>query len=269
MTPPTVALITVTYNSARELEEHWKDAAALGVPWIVVDNASDDGSADIAAGLGAEQVVRLPRNVGFSAANNVGVALTGADCLIFVNPDVRVDGDSARELAGFAVSRQALVAPQLLNSDLTVQENGRAAPFLYRKLSHFIGKGRQEYEVVTQPDELARISWAIGAAIAIPRAIFTEIGGWDSSFFIYYEDSDICLRARAKGHPVLLLGSVRWVHAWARATRRSFSLASWKFEFRSAARFYGRYPGLLLHPRLFRSAGRVSYRDERQIESLG
>lgn len=269
MTLPTVALITVTYNSARDLEEHWQDAAALGVPWIVVDNASDDGSADIAAGLGAEQVVRLPRNVGFSAANNVGVALTGADCLIFVNPDVRVDGDSVRELAEFAVSRQALVAPQLLNSDLTVQENGRAAPFLYRKLSHFIGKGRQQYEVVTQPHELARISWAIGAAIAIPRAIFTEIGGWDSSFFIYYEDSDICLRARAKGHPVLLLGSVRWVHAWARATRRSFSLASWKFEVRSAARFYARYPGLLLHPRLLRAAGRVPYRDVRQIESLG
>ncbi len=265
---PTVALITVTYNSARDLEEHWKGVGDLGVPWIVVDNASQDASADIAAHLGAEQVIRLPRNVGFSAANNVGTSLTSADCFIFVNPDVRVDGDSARRLAEFAVSRQALVAPQLLNGDLTVQENGRAAPYLYRKLSHFIGKGRAEYEVVTQHGELARISWAIGAAIAIPRTIFAEIGGWDSSFFIYYEDSDICLRARAKGHPVMLLGSVRWVHAWARATRRSFSLASWKFEVKSALRFYGRYPGLLLHPRLFRFAGRVAYRDERQIEAL-
>lgn len=268
MTPPTVALITVTYNSARDLEEHWEDAAGLGVPWIVVDNASRDGSGDIAARLGAHQVIRLPRNVGFSAANNVAAALSDAECLIFVNPDVRVDGDSVRTLAEFAVTRRALVAPQLLNRDLTLQENGRAAPYLYRKLAHFVGRGRSEYEVVTQHGELAHISWAIGAAIAIPRGIFTDIDGWDSSFFIYYEDSDICLRARAKGYPVLLLGSVRWVHAWARATRRSFSLASWKVEIKSAARFYGRYPGLLLHPRLFRSARFVSYRDERQIVSL-
>jgi len=253
MTTPKSALITVAHNSAADLERHWSGARELGVEWIVVDNASTDDSASVAERLGAT-VIRLDRNSGFSAANNIAAEATDADCLIFVNPDVSCDAEGVRVLATEAKLQHALVAPQLLNGDGSTQENGRRMPYLYRKLLHFFGSrlSHAEYEVVADPGVIAQVSWVIGAAVAIPRSVFREIGGWDSTFFIYYEDSDICIRARRAGYRTLLHGDVRWTHGWARATRRSLSWRAWKFELASALKFYARYPRLLLHPRVTR-----------------
>lgn len=250
---PRTALITVTFNSSDDLSSHWYGARDLNADWYVVDNASVDDSADVAEGLGAT-VIRLPRNLGFSAANNVGAERAGADCYIFLNPDVTPTAEGIRELARMAIERNALVAPQLTNPDGTLQENGRRLPYIYRKILHFIGHRRslEQYEVTAVAGEVKDIAWAIGAAIAIPAEVFEKLGGWDSKFFVYYEDSDICLRARALGIATLLAGDVRWMHSWARATRRRGSLLAWRLEVSSAITFYRRYPWLLTHPRLAR-----------------
>jgi N-acetylglucosaminyl-diphospho-decaprenol L-rhamnosyltransferase len=257
-----VALITVTFNSKKDLLRHWAGASALEAQWIVVDNASSDGSADIAARLGA-RVVRLDRNVGFSAANNIGAKHADADCLIFVNPDVEVTDDGARGLAAIAMESRGLVAPQLLNDDGSPQENGRTDPYLYRKILHFFGSKASgaSYEVTAGAEDVVPVSWVIGAAVAIPIAVFRAIGGWDDRYFIYYEDSDICLRARALGFRTKLAGTVRWKHGWGRATRRQLSWFAWRNEFRSAWLFYTRYPRFLLHPYLFRAVGASTSRE--------
>src|SRR5437868_3661471 len=84
---PTASVITVAYNSRADLEE-LRGQAPSGAEWIVMDNASSDGSADLAAELGAS-VLRSPRNLGFSAANNVAAKSAAGDVLIFCNPDVK------------------------------------------------------------------------------------------------------------------------------------------------------------------------------------
>lgn len=258
----TVALITVTYNSADVLKSHW---TGVGLPadieWIVVDNASTDGSADVARKLGA-RVLHLPRNVGFSAANNVGAAATHAEVFVFVNPDVSVVVDSIAALARRAAESHCIVAPQLVNADGSPQENGRTEPYFYRKIQHFFGSrgSSKSYEVIAPPGQLVETSWVIGAALAMSRTVFEMLSGWDSKFFVYYEDSDLGMRARSIGVRTYVDGDVRWNHAWARATRRSFSWFAWRLEIRSATRFYTRYPWLLTHPRirsvLTRFAGR-------------
>ena len=240
-----VALVTVAYNSADDLRASWR-GFDRSVEWIVVDNRSTDASAQAARDLGA-RVIESPANRGFSFANNLGARETEADVLVFVNPDVTVDGAGVRRLADLCRERNAIVAPQLLNVDGSMQENGRGAPFLYRKVMHFLGRARGSYayEVTAQPGELKPVSWVMGAAVAMPRHVFDAIGGWDDGFFIYYEDADICLRAARLGFPTLLTGDVRWTHSWTRATRRTSSLAIWRIELRSGLRFYRRYLRLL------------------------
>ena len=71
------SLVTVTFKSRPDLERFWAGGVASGIEWIVVDNASTDGSAELAESLGAT-VVRLSKNVGFGAANNVGIELASA-----------------------------------------------------------------------------------------------------------------------------------------------------------------------------------------------
>jgi len=69
---PLWTVVTVTYNSAEVLSACWK-GFDQAYDWVVVDNNSTDDSAAVAEELGA-RVVRLPANVGFSAANNIGVS---------------------------------------------------------------------------------------------------------------------------------------------------------------------------------------------------
>lgn len=245
--------VTVTYNSAADLRGCWSNGVPANVEWIVVDNSSTDESVDLAQSVGA-RVVPLPRNVGFSAANNVGASLATGRHLMFVNPDVVIDAEGARAIAAFLDEHDVLVAPQLMNDDGSAQENGRMAPFAWRKVLHFLGSKRSStsYEVTAAPGEVRPVVWAIGAAIGLRRETFAELKGWDSRFFIYYEDSDICLRALGANRQTVLNGNVRWMHKWARATRKGFSIQSWRYEVASGCRFYRRYLGLLLPPAVSR-----------------
>lgn len=247
---PLWAMVTVTYNSAAKLEQWWAGATIDDqVEWIVVDNASTDGSVAVARSLGA-RVVRLQRNVGFSAANNVGLDLVRSPWTVFVNPDVAVGPFSDFErLADIAEANEGLVAPQLLNPDGTEQPNGRGLPFLAAKFHHRAPRWfplyRRDY-VRIGLSVPTYVAWVMGAVLAGSTEAFRRIGGWDETYFIYYEDHDIGLRSWRKGYPVVLDPAVKWVHEWQRETAQ-LNLQPWVHELRSMRAFYCAYPYLRSH----------------------
>lgn len=104
-------VVTVTYNSADTLRRCWR--AAKPYEWIVVDNASSDDSVVVAEELGA-RVIRLPENVGFSKANNVGVRQAAGEYVVFANPDLEIDPDGMDVLKQHLDTHGGLVAPQLI-----------------------------------------------------------------------------------------------------------------------------------------------------------
>lgn len=245
--PPSVSAITVTYNSAKTLSGSWQEFDPAWCEWLAIDNDSSDSSVSTASSLGAH-TMRLDRNLGFSAANNLGARATDSDVLIFCNPDVTVDEAGILRLAELALHTPCIVAPQLVNPDGTPQENGRGAPYPHRKLKHMLGSETNDpaYSRFAEPGEVREVVWVMGAAVAMSRETFDHIGGWNDKFFIYYEDSEICLRALAAGVPTYVDGSVRWVHQWARETKRGRSWAAWKHEIRSGTRFYLTNPSTVI-----------------------
>jgi GT2 family glycosyltransferase len=251
-------VITVTFNSAATLTRFWTERIPDDVQWIVVDNASTDGSAETARSLGAH-VIELDANVGFAKANNVALRATAGDFVAFVNPDVAVDWSSLDQLAEDVADRQALVAPQLVDTDGQVQPNGRGLPHLVDKFAHrgvrLPGHRVQAY-LPSAAADLTPVAWTMGAALCGRREQFEALGGWDEGYFIYYEDHEIGLRAWTRGVPVLVDSRVRWVHGWARETTAA-NRTAWKHELRSAWRFYRNYPELLLPTR--RLASRRPY----------
>lgn len=247
---PAWSLITVTFNSSAALRTFWS-TPPKGVEWIVVDNNSSDDTVATAKALGAS-VIELPENIGFGAANNVGFAAAEADLIGFINPDVTVDYDTLPHLGSIARESECLVAPQLLNADGTLQPNGRGFPLVINKLRNRTGgleKLRDQYLLYAAPGQRREVCWLIGAVVIGQRQIFEKIGRWDERFFIYYEDSDICLRAWRDGIPSVLDGDANWVHGWARETT-GFKWAPWKREIASMTKFYSRYPVLVLGNRL-------------------
>ena len=244
------SIITVTYNSEEALRKHWQGISLPdGVEWIVVDNCSTDNTVNVATELGA-RVIRNKTNLGFGAANNLGYQTSDAPLVAFLNPDVTADFDSLGRLAKVIEERKCIVAPQLMNGDGTFQPNGRGAPFFHWKITNRITPDRLFGTYLLLVEDAAavkEVSWMIGAAVASSKEIFDTLGAggpWDENFFLYYEDADLCLRAKEKGVPSVVVGSERWVHGWARETK-SFKLKPWMHEFRAGMKFYRRYPQYL------------------------
>lgn len=253
------SLITVTHNSAAALAQFWATPLPGDVEWVVVDNRSSDGSAELAESLGA-RVIRLERNVGFGAANNVGFRATTAPLVGFVNPDVTVVPESLPTLAEVIGRTGGIVSPQLLNPDGSVQANGRGYPFLAAKIRNRLESDARPsgYRRYAAPDEDLPVVWFIGAVVLGQRATLQRLGGWDESFFVYYEDSDLGLRAASAGVPRIVCGRTRWVHGWARETK-TLRWSAWRRELPSMWKFYSRYPTLLsLRPR--RTGSRLAAR---------
>ncbi len=243
---PSWSIITVTYNSSMALRAAWGAwVPAEGVEWIVVDNHSQDRSAAVAEELGADRVMVEAENRGFGAANNIGLAAATGRWVLFANPDLTVNPIDLGHLGRCIDERGGLVAPQLLNMDGSPQPNGRGYPTLANKIRHRLMPGRSShYQFVVPLGETRDVCFVMGAAVAGTREEFVRLDGWDERFFVYYEDSDICLREWLTGGRVSLAGDVRWRHAWARETA-SFHWRPWLLELRAMATFYARYPNLL------------------------
>ena len=249
-TPPSEpirrSLITVTYNSREALQRFWHDRELDDhTEWIVVDNCSSDGTPEVAEALGA-RVIKLPKNVGFSAANNAGVDAARGSFIGYVNPDVRITPATVDQLEEVALATGAVVGPQLLDPDGTIQPNGRGFPLLTAKVRNRLRGDDTRYLLTTDGTEPYPVVWLMGAAVFGSRETIARIGGWDSRFFIYYEDSDIGLRAWREGVPVLLVPTATATHGWARETSGKFRWMPWLREIDSMAKFYSRYPEMLL-----------------------
>ncbi|MFA5155648.1 MAG: glycosyltransferase family 2 protein [Patescibacteria group bacterium] len=167
---------------------------------IVIDNGSNDGSADRLAGEFAERIrlVRNQENLGFARANNQGAELAGGQYLFFLNSDAFLKTDILRAVgAAFQDDSQvAIVAPRLVGEDGRPQAKAYG-PFpslgylLYKNLI-----ARQDNDFPRRAD------WTSGAALAIRREVFRALGGWDENFFLYLEDVDLCWRVRQAGYRI-------------------------------------------------------------------
>jgi GT2 family glycosyltransferase len=238
-------VITVTYNSRATLERCWSGVDLASIRWIVVDNGSRDGSGQIAEDLGAE-VISLDANIGFSRANNRGLREVRSKHTAFVNPDVVIRPADLPSLARLCSGDNALVAPQLINRDNSLQPNARGLPYLVDKFAHrginLPGADLRRY--VPSIETTSYAAWLTGAVIAGETAAFRTLGGWDERFFLYHEDSSLCLLAWEQDFKVILSADQQWVHEWKRDTKS----LKWKpiiHEAISAWKFYRRYPMLL------------------------
>ncbi len=256
---PEWSLITVSYNSAQDLARFWGNFASQDdVEWIVVDNCSTDDSVAVARRLGA-RVIPLPENLGFGGANNVGFRASRGEYVAFVNPDVTADAADLAPLAAHLAQHPTdLVSPQLVNGDGSDQPNGRGLPYLAYKITNRLKPEKLvgTYLRIAADSDAVECDWVMGAVVAGARERLAVLGPWDTRFFVYYEDSDLGLRNRKAGGRSVVLGSIRWLHGWARETTTA-SAAAWRREIPSMVKFYLRYPRLLTIPRslLSRPAG--------------
>ena len=124
------AIVTVIHDSAPELERLLASVERFLEPRpriVVVDSGSSDDGAEL-AGRSSAEVVTLEDNLGFGAANNVGLQRVSAPVTALVNPDVELLDNGLLELVSEARARDALLVPRLLNADGSIQDSAHPLP---------------------------------------------------------------------------------------------------------------------------------------------
>ena len=229
----TFTVVTVLHQSAPELPRLLRsiDAHLDPRPQIVaVDSGSTDGGADLAREAGAEVVV-LEGNPGFGVATNAGVQRARHQVTALLNPDCELPDDSLAELATRAAAADALLVPRLLNPDGSPQRSAHPLPGRPAALLRAVLPA----PVLPQP-HLARrtsaVGWAIAACLVARTELLRRLGPFDPDAFLFYEDLDLCLRARQAGVPTVLHPDVRVRHLGGRSTERAFGAEPFELQAR-------------------------------------
>jgi N-acetylglucosaminyl-diphospho-decaprenol L-rhamnosyltransferase len=198
---------------------------------VVVDNGSVDDSADrFAREFPDCRLLRLPENVGFARAANVGAASLPGEAYLIVNNDAFVHrpGSVARMLEALAQERVAIVVPRLLNPDHTLQPTVKPldtpAVALVRAsgLSRFIpNRWQPRWSTHWDHGSSRAIEAADGAVMLVRADAWSELGGFDERSPMYAEDTGICWGAADHGWQVWFEADAEFVHLGnATASRR-------------------------------------------------
>ena len=211
-----LSILVVSYNT-RELtlaclESVYAQTTDLDFEVIVVDNASEDGSAkSIADAFPQVKVIESVENLGFARANNLAARSASGEYLLLLNSDTVVLDRAINRILNFARVRPeaGIVGGRTVFADGSLNASschGRQTPWGLFCLGTGLAavfRGSRWFDPESlgswQRDTVAEVDAVSGCFLLIRRELWEKLGGFDESFFMYGEDMDLCLRAGIRG----------------------------------------------------------------------
>jgi N-acetylglucosaminyl-diphospho-decaprenol L-rhamnosyltransferase len=261
----SLTVVVVTHNSHAYLTDCLDRLSGRDV--VLVDNASDDGTPEFVAERYPDvRLVALSENVGFGRANNLAAESTGSDYLLLLNPDAWPVGDAIDELIAHADAYPdiGLAGPRLLNTTGTLQRSihgvptalwlgnpaipGAPSPRRRRPLRKALYYMR--WRLKRRPGEpsargarvVLKSHYLKGAVLLVRREAWNAVGGFDSDFFLFAEEIDLCVRIRQAGWTVEYVPGTSFVHVLGGSTGHAWSTA-YREQLRSHLRFVAKHEG--------------------------
>jgi N-acetylglucosaminyl-diphospho-decaprenol L-rhamnosyltransferase len=211
---PDVSVSLISANSREDLLACLESLRGVEAEVVVLDNASEDGSAAaVRRRFPAVRVIEQGFRAGFGANNNTVVRATSGRYVFFLNADTSSDDWGLGRMVAHldANPRVAALGPRL------VYPEGRQQPSAWRfptpgvAACALVTLGR--FGVVQSTGSVTRdVDWATGAALLVRREALDEVGGFDEAFFMYSEETDLCLRLRRAGWGIHYFPGVTIVH---------------------------------------------------------
>jgi N-acetylglucosaminyl-diphospho-decaprenol L-rhamnosyltransferase len=269
--PIPVLIVIVNYRSQRltlralaSLAEERMDPG-LAIRAVVVENDSGDADA-LRAGIAARfadfaELVVSENNGGFGAGNNLGLAHAARSgqtprYVHFLNPDTEVRRGAVRHLVDFMEQhpRAGVASGSFEHEDGTPWPMAFRFPSYASELVDAAGLGvlikllPHAPVALTLGEREAEIDWPSGASMMFRREVLEQVGGFDESFFLYFEEIDLCRRVKAAGWQCWYVPQSRVMHVRGQSTgvtaldARPKRLPKYWFE--SRRRYYLKHHGL-------------------------
>jgi N-acetylglucosaminyl-diphospho-decaprenol L-rhamnosyltransferase len=260
-----ISIVVLNYNTCAHLRVCLQALSAdrpANSEVFVVDNASSDGSADmVTAEFPWVKLVRSPRNGGFAVGNNQALRLATGEAILLLNPDALVPPGGIEALLDVLRRHPeaGIVGPKLLRPDGSMHLACRrsfptpgVAFYRVSGLSRLRPNsprfGRYNLTFV-DPDLPIEVDSVCGACLLVRRKVVERIGLLDERFFMYGEDLDWCLRARAAGWTIRYEPTVVVQHQHGAASRSRAVRTNLHF-FHSMDLFYEKHYVQRYHPLL-------------------
>jgi len=246
------SVVVVNHDTREDLLECLRSLRDAGADEVVVaDSGSTDGSLEAVEEAFPEvRRVRLP-NVGFGNAANAGVRETSADAgaVVLTNADTVFPAGAAAALGRYLDEHGDVGAagPIVRFPDGRLQLSARSFPSLGQALGHALlglwwprNRWTRAYRLTDWDHTSERdVDWLSGCCLAVRRAAFDAVGGFDPAYFMFVEDVDLCARLRDRGWRVVFAPVAEVVHAiGGSVSRQRFRMVV--EHARSLDRFFGR-----------------------------
>lgn len=238
MTQPTVLCIVLNFRTAamtlQAAETALADLHHVDGELVIIDNASGDGSYETfvreVAGRGwgeggLVRVVASGRNGGFGAGNNIGLRMRLSDGRVpdyyyILNSDAFPDAGCVGVLMNHleAHPKAGIACSHVRGEDNVVHTTAFRFPSI---ASEFVGAARlglierlwpQAPVPMPQPQGTCQVDWSAGASMMMRAAMLDQIGTFDVKFFLYFEETDLCLRAARAGWTCWYVPDSRVMH---------------------------------------------------------
>jgi N-acetylglucosaminyl-diphospho-decaprenol L-rhamnosyltransferase len=249
-----VSVIVISHNTRGYLERCLTELGTASEV-IVVDTGSTDGSQKLVRDqFPRTRLLVLAGNPGYGGALNAGIELASSQQLLLMNADTWPLARAVEDLLEFAEGEQSagVVGPRLLDPEGALQPSVRGFPTLWRlateylflrwlaprsrALNAFYGSGFDH-------GSRREVDFVVGAVMLVRRQMLDEVGGFDTSFFMFNEEVDLCYRARKAGWRVVFWPGAEFVHVGGASTAAVWP-RMYREQLRSHLRFLAKHHGL-------------------------
>ena len=226
-----VSIIVVSYNARDHLERSLASVAGGPYEVIVVDNASTDGSPELVRErFPSVRLLELPENRGFGAGNNEGMRIASGRYFLLLNSDAWPVGDAVTRLLAFMDANPGVgvAGPRLVGTDGRLQKSVRGFPtvwriateyFFLRKLAPGSRALNAFYGAGFDYSERREADFLMGAVLMLRRASVEQVGDFDTDFFMFSEETDLCYRMKEAGWTVEFSPEADFVHVGGASTK--------------------------------------------------
>ncbi|MGE3508975.1 MAG: glycosyltransferase family 2 protein [Vicinamibacterales bacterium] len=225
ITPPLVACVILNFSRVDDTLECLRSLRASTYPnlrvWVLDYQRAPDGESAMRAILPRVEVVPLAENRGYAGNNNIGIQLAidaGAEWVFVLNDDVVLAPETIGALIEVGTTDPAIafLGPLVLHADepTVIQSAGGRLSHDWR--TGHIAQNQRDTGQFTGP---VAVSWISGCAILARAAAVRSIGLMDERFFLYWEETEWCLRAAQAGWTIVFVPAAR---TWHKGVQRDY-----------------------------------------------